>query len=152
MKEKIVISSRKKGSDEPRCGLCGKTRNLTKTECCGNWICADEHKYVMFSYAKNSCHRNHLRYTLCGYHFNEEHGGNWKICTKCRAAFEPEMVGWYGTNEYNFEKMPDPPSCKPTKCSRCGTVIKLGTDAYTRSADEYWCEICAAKEMEKRVR
>jgi hypothetical protein len=152
MKEEIIMSSRKKSSNAPRCGLCGKTRNLTKTECCGNWICGDEHKYVMFSYAKNSCHRNHRRYTLCGYHFNEEHGGNWKTCTKCRAAFEPEMVAWYGTNEYNFEKMPDPPSYKPTKCSRCGTVIKLGTDAYTISADEYWCEICAAKEMEKRVR
>lgn len=27
---------------KPRCGLCGKTKNLTKTECCGNWICDDE--------------------------------------------------------------------------------------------------------------
>lgn len=137
----------KKNSDKPHCGLCGKTKNLTKTECCGNWICDDEHKYVMFSYAKNSCHRNHLRYTLCGYHFNEGHKGNWKTCKKCRSEFEPEMVAWYGTNEYNFEKMPDPPSYQPTKCSRCGTVIKLGTDAYSSLADEYWCEICTAKEM-----
>lgn len=48
-----------------RCGLCGKKKNLTKTDCCGNWICDDEHKYVIFSYARNSCHRNHNRYTLC---------------------------------------------------------------------------------------
>ena len=26
-----------------------RPENLTKTECCGNWICDDEHKYVMFS-------------------------------------------------------------------------------------------------------
>jgi NAD-dependent SIR2 family protein deacetylase len=106
----------------------------------------------MFSYANNSCHRNHRRYTLCGYHFSEEHEGNWKTCMKCRAEFGPEMVAWYGTNEYNFEKMPDPPSYQPTKCSLCGTVIKLGTDGYTRSVDEYWCERCTAKEMKKRVR
>ncbi len=38
----------------PRCGLCGKTGNLIRTECCGNWICDDEDKYVIFSYARNS--------------------------------------------------------------------------------------------------
>ena len=68
VEEDNTMSSRNKISDQPRCGLCGKTKNLTKMECCGNWICDDEHKYVMFSYARNSCHRNHLRYTLCGYH------------------------------------------------------------------------------------
>ena len=35
-----------------KCGLCGKTSRLTKTACCGNWICDDEDKYVMFSYAR----------------------------------------------------------------------------------------------------
>ena len=36
-----------KKADKPRCGLCGKNKNLTETECCGNWICDDEHKYLM---------------------------------------------------------------------------------------------------------
>ena len=44
----------------PRCGLCGKMANLTKTECCGRWICDDEDKYVLFSYARYSCHRNQI--------------------------------------------------------------------------------------------
>lgn len=35
----------------------------------------------------------------------------------------------------------------PTNCSKCGVVIKLGTDGHTRSGDQYWCEVCAAKEM-----
>ena len=30
---------------KPRCGLCGKRGNLTKTECCGQWICDDEDNY-----------------------------------------------------------------------------------------------------------
>jgi hypothetical protein len=27
--------------EKPRCGLCGKTGRLTRTPCCGNWICDD---------------------------------------------------------------------------------------------------------------
>ena len=138
--------------DRPRCGLCGKTSNLTKTECCGNWICDDEDKYVMFSYARNSCSRNHRRYTLCGYHYNEDHEGDWKDCPTCRDSFETEMYVWYGTNEYNFEKLPNPPSYEPTKCAKCGVVIRLGTDGYTSLKGEYWCEECAEKELEKRSR
>ena len=59
-KEEMIAQAKKK-ADKPRCGLCGKTKNLTKTECCGNWICDDEHKYVMLSYARNSCYRKPLR-------------------------------------------------------------------------------------------
>ena len=81
----------KKKSDKPRCGLCGKTKKLTKTECCGNWICDDEDEYVLFSYARNSCSRDHRRFTLCGFHCLEGHAGDWKDCPKCRTSFEIEM-------------------------------------------------------------
>lgn len=142
----------KKKTDKPRCGLCGKAGKLVRTECCGNWICDDEHKYELFSYARNSCHRNHRRYTLCGYHHAEGHVGDWKTCKECRTSFEAEMVVWFGTNEYNFEKLPDPPPYKPKKCSGCGVVIKLGTDAHTQSGDEYWCGECMHAEMKRRMR
>lgn len=145
----MTKSTSKPKTDKPRYGLCGKTKNLTKTECCGNWICDDEHKYVMFSYARNSCSRNHSHYTLCAYHYNEEHKGDWKDCKECRKSFETEMYVWYGTNEYNFEKLPHPPAYQPTQCSQCGVNIKLGTDGYTRWKDEYWCEKCSAKERGK---
>ncbi len=62
-KNKSSSVTKRKAKNQPRCGLCGKTKNLTKTECCGQWICDDEHKYVLFSYAQNSCFRNHHRYT-----------------------------------------------------------------------------------------
>ena len=105
--------------------MCGKTKNLTKTECCGNSICDDEHNYQLFSYARNSCNRNHRRYTLCGYHFNEVHEGDWRDCPKCRDSFETEMYVYYGTNEYNFEVLPNPPAYEPTKCADCGKVTTL---------------------------
>jgi len=147
-KAKSRTLKKKKSDGKPKCGLCGKTKKLTKTECCGQWICDDEDKYVLFSYARNSCYRNHRRYTLCGYHHTEGHPGDWKDCPKCRSAFETEMYVFYGTNEFNFQKLENPPAYLPTKCARCGVVISLGYDGYSTKGGEYWCEECTHKEME----
>jgi hypothetical protein len=134
-----------------RCGLCRKTRNLTKTECCGNWICDDEHNYVMFSYARNSCHRNHNHYTLCAHHHTEEHEGDWESCAQCRSSFTTEDYVWYGTNEYNFEKLPDPPAYEPTKCYQCATVIVLSEDEYSKLGKDYFCSECTDKRIMQRA-
>lgn len=136
-----------RSSERRRCGLCGKTKGLIQSDCCGQWICDDEHKYVIFSYARNSCHRNHRRFTLCGYHHAEGHAGPWKECGLCRSSFETEDYVWYGTNEYNFEKLDNPPSYEPTHCSTCGSVIILSEESYSRLGAEYWCESCTAKKM-----
>jgi hypothetical protein len=131
-----------KAPDGRRCGLCGNARKLRKTECCGRWICDDEDSYVLFSYARNSCSRNHSRYTLCGHHFNERHAGDWRTCETCRADIVTEMYVYYGTNEYNFEKLVDPPAYKPTHCSSCNRVIKLAEEAYSMSSKGYTCSDC----------
>lgn len=136
----------------PRCGLCGNTDNLTKTECCGNWICDDADSYVIFSFARNSCYRNHDRYTLCAAHFHEGHRGDWKTCKKCREMYETEMYVWYGTNEYNFEVLPDPPTYEPTRCTGCKRVIKLADGGYSYSADGYFCWKCTSKRMDNADR
>jgi len=147
------VKSRSKPREiRPHCGLCGKTKNLIRTECCGQWICDDEDQYKVFSYARNSCYRNHRRYTLCGYHHNEGHPGDWKDCPRCREDFETEMYVYYGTNEYNFEKLQNPPAYEPTHCSLCGAVIVLGRGGYSMNGDEYHCGECPAKEFEKTVR
>lgn len=128
------------------CGLCGAAGDMMKTPCCGHWICDDEDQYVIFTYARNSCARNHRRYTLCAYHHNERHVGDWKKCEQCRHSFETEMYVYYGTNEYNFEKLENPPKFKPTLCTRCKAVISLGEDGYTIMPKEgYVCEVCYAK-------
>lgn len=126
-----------------KCGLCGKKKGLIKTPCCGQWICNDVHTYVMFSYATNSCYRNHDRYTLCSFHYHEGHKGNWKDCSKCRKEIDKtEMYVWYGTNEFNFEKLENPPEYKPTICSQCKKVIDLGNDGYSFSGEGYKCMRC----------
>lgn len=126
---------------KPKCGLCGKTKNLTKTECCDNWICDDEHKYKLFSYSRNSCHRNHRRFTLCGFHHCEGHSGKWQECDDCK-DFETEIYVYYATNEYNFEKLENPPSYEPTKCSKCSSIINLTNDSYTVSQEKHLCGKC----------
>lgn len=133
---------RGKTTSAPRCGLCGKRKNLTKTLCCDQWICDDEHTYVMFSYARNSCHRNHDRYTLCSFHFHEGHKGDWRKCKKCRNNFETEIYVYFGTNEYNFVKLENPPAFEPTRCKSCSRVINLGRDGYTIDGGNYFCTKC----------
>jgi hypothetical protein len=145
-------TSKKKPIGKPRCGLCGKTRKLIRTECCGQWICDDENKYVIFSFARNSCSRNHSRYTLCAYHHTEQHPGAWKDCQICRRSFQTEIYVWYGTNEYNFEKLENPPSFEPTLCARCGRRINLGEDGYSVLADKYACEECTEIELNEKTR
>jgi hypothetical protein len=135
-------------SAQPRCGLCGKAGKLVRSDCCGNWVCDDKHDYGLFSYPSRSCHRNHMNYTLCGYHYSEGHKGDWKDCEECRNSFAIEKYVWYGTNEYNFEKLPNPPSCEPPRCSKCGNVITFGVDGFTQNGDEYLCEACAGKQLD----
>jgi len=153
------VAARRKGDERlparvtakrPKCGLCGKTRKLIKTDCCGNWICDDVEKYVAFSYEQNSCSRNHSRYTLCGYHWTEEHKGDWRNCEKCRKSFETEMYVWYGTNEFNFVKLENPPKYEPTRCSTCNRVIKLGEESYSTKGDGYFCESCTDAMISQR--
>ena len=110
--------------------------------CCGRWICNDEDDYVLFSYERNSCHRNHQRYTLCGFHFAEEHSGRWQDCPKCRDAMPTEMYVECGTNEYNFKVLENPPAFEPTHCSACGAVIVLADGGYSQSSQGYLCGAC----------
>ena len=142
--------SRSAEAKEQRCcGLCSKTACLVQTECCGHWICDDEDDYVMFSYARNSCHRNHRRLTLCGYHHAEEHEGQWQVCEQCCGDFEAELYVYYGTNEYNFEKLENPPAYEPTTCATCGSAINLGEDGFSTQGGQYFCEACSMKEMKR---
>ena len=69
----------------PECGLCGSRKGpFTRTECCNKLICDDEDSYVLLSYSRMHCSRNHRRYSQCTYHFNEKHKGRWQDCTTCR--------------------------------------------------------------------
>jgi hypothetical protein len=144
--------SRLDSDDRPSCGLCGKTDNLVKTDCCGVWICDEGHKDVGLSSDLNSCFGNHDHYTLCSYHFTHRHKGAWQSCSACRKSFETEMYVWYGTNNFNFSKLETPPPYEPTKCIDCGCLIVLSSDQYARCADGHRCLDCSDLQAEKRFR
>ncbi len=77
-----------------------------------------------------------------GHH--EGHGGAWQECQECRRAFKTEMYVWFGTNEYNFEILQNPPEFEPTICAGCGRIIHLGTEGYMRRPDgAHFCEVCS---------
>jgi len=138
------------GRGAARCGLCGKTENLTRTECCNNWVCDDEDSYVMFSYSRVSCSRNHRRQTLCASHDAEDHDGDWRECVECREGFEPELVAYYGTNEYNFVTLPSPPAFEPKRCTDCNAALDLGLGGYSISpGGVYRCASCANENWER---
>ena len=125
------------------CGLCGSNKKkLTKTPCCNNLICNDYEDYVMFSFATNSCNRNHDRYTLCATHYHEKHNGHWQDCKKCKNNFEPEMVAWYGTNEFNFEKLKDVPKFKPKHYEDCKKEIYISKENHIVLGGKVWCSKC----------
>lgn len=133
----------KKLKSIPRCGLCGAVGRLRRTECCGNLICDDWEKYVLFSFAPTSCSRNHDRQTLCGYHHNEGHSGKWKDCPACRDGIDDtELYVHFGTNEFNFERLTVIPEFEPSRCSECGRRIFLGLESYTAKGDDRVCADC----------
>ena len=53
------------------------------------------------------------------------------------------MYVWYGTNEYNFEKLDNPPAYEPTKCKSFGRVIRLAAGGYSMSGGDYYCSNCS---------
>jgi hypothetical protein len=150
LKSRGASRSKSRGKDlnkeKIKCGLCGKSKKLMQIECCNNWICDDYDKYVQFSYGTISCHRNHNRYTLCSHHFHEAHKGHWQNCEECKTNMNTEMYVWFGTNEFNFEKLKVIPSYEPTKCYKCQRIIKLGTEPHAVLKDQYTCFHCLALE------
>lgn len=87
--------------NEVRCGICGETKNLEKTECCGEWVCMDD---TSSSNPKpNKCHTFHRRYTICSYHHDLGHTGDWRECRTCKESFPAVVFVEMSENEFNFK-------------------------------------------------
>jgi hypothetical protein len=128
------------------CGLCGKTKNLTTTDCCGRAICDDVGAYKPFTYSNVSCFRNHSRYTMCAYHYKESHGsGKWQDCQKCSdGTRRVEDLVHKGTSSFNFleDKWETASMFEPTKCVGCKRAVKLGPEGHGMVPDGVKCMNC----------
>jgi hypothetical protein len=57
------------------------------------------------------------------------------------------MYVWYGTNEFNFVKLENPPDFEPTHCAQCERIITMGEEGFSVFEGRYYCEACAAKRL-----
>lgn len=77
----------------------------------------------------------------------------WKTCKKCREGFEHEleMYVWYGTNEYNFEKLENSPRFPRTHYAGCDKIIRLPDDGFSSLKDIYVCDECTENGFDIRA-
>ncbi len=85
-----------------KCGICGSTKNLEKTECCGEWVCMDN--AVAANGKTSKCHPFHRRYTICSYHHDLGHDGDWNDCQMCKDSFPKPVYVEMSENDYNFRR------------------------------------------------
>ncbi|RKZ93009.1 MAG: hypothetical protein DRQ43_08505 [Gammaproteobacteria bacterium] len=68
------------------CAFCGNKRTpLVMTPCCQQLICCDT-SYVSYR-GGGYCHFEHENGSICHFHYNEKHQGNWQDCEECRDFF-----------------------------------------------------------------
>jgi len=135
----------KQNIPDQTCAVCGKTGKMALSACCNKPMCVEAPKRSK-RYRNKSCYEGHARYTLCASHHTEGHSGDWKNCRKCIESCEAEMYNWYGTNEYNFDKLPKLLEYEPAICKHCGKVISLVNDGYSGFKGDYTCWDCLLKE------
>ena len=106
-----MATTSKPKSEKPRAASCSKTGKLRKTQCCGNWVCDDHDKYVPFSYAQKQLQPG-IMTTIpsAGIITMKGMEATGKTARNAATYFETEMYVWYGTNDYNFEKLETRPS------------------------------------------
>ena len=147
----------------PECGLCGsRSGPFTRTECCNKLICDDEGSYVLLSYSRQHCHRNHRRYSQCAYHHDESHQGKWQECATCRddlTALLPNgsinydwavRVANNPSLPYRFNFREDclefdwKEEVKYPTCLMCGKDINTWMDGYSMAMchDGFYCLTC----------
>ena len=59
-----------------------------------------------------------------------------------KTEIETEMYVYYGTNEYNFEVLDNPPKYEKKKCCKCNRIIKLSEESVTIGKEGYTCSDC----------
>ena len=89
------------------CHFCGDdTVPLVMTPCCGQLICCDT-SYLSYR-GGGYCQFEHENYSICHFHYNEKHPGQWNDCDECRRFF----------GEKEFEQLAEDPMNIPYYSTR----------------------------------
>ena len=85
------------------CRFCGDAKApLVKTPCCQQWICCDT-AFVSFR-GGGRCQVEHERLSLCSSPDEDQHGGPWERCQKCRDFWTPRDYKTSAENPINWPK------------------------------------------------
>jgi hypothetical protein len=86
------------------CRFCGDAKApLVKTPCCQQWICCDT-AFLSFR-GGGRCQVEHERFSLCYSHYEDQHGGPWESCQKCRDFWTPRDYKTYAENPINWPRL-----------------------------------------------
>jgi hypothetical protein len=153
MTHRIVPNADKVYAD--KCGICGvghEEKATIPTHCCGLPVCDSAGEYQMFSYSRKHCPRSHDRYTLCGYHLQEDgcDKGDWRTCRQCVKGGDNAMhsvpdVLWRGLNNYNhcpmlMDDVPRHSMCNT--CAQCQTRFHSGLEGMAYNHVGVVCHDC----------
>jgi hypothetical protein len=84
------------------CRFCGDAKApLVKTPCCEQWICCDT-AFLSFQ-GGGRCQVEHERFSMCYSHYQDQHGGPWESCHKCRDYWSPRDYQFYAENPINWQ-------------------------------------------------
>jgi hypothetical protein len=85
------------------CRFCGDAKApLVKTPCCEQWICCDT-AFLSFR-GGGRCQVEHERFSMCYSHYQDQHGGPWERCQKCREYWSPQDYKFYAENPINWPR------------------------------------------------
>ena len=148
------LSREAKGSATPKkCFICHAAApevELVYTECCNMSVCDNTHEYQMMSYARDFCHRSHMRYTHCSAHYESRHKGDWRECSECN-SLENGARPFASTNSFCptpcLEKFLPKGSMLTFPCGRQGCKMRMlpGHSSYTYDRNGLLlCNDCAS--------
>jgi len=73
------------------CHFCGdKSLPLVKMSCCNQWACCDT-SFLSIRGGEHCQFEHDESYSICHFHYNENHQGLWQECKECRDFFEDEQ-------------------------------------------------------------
>ena len=83
--------------------FCGDAQApLVKTPCCDQWICCDTAFFSLRGGGR--CQVEHERFSLGYSHYEDQHGGPWQSCQKCREFWSPRDYQRYAENPINWPR------------------------------------------------
>lgn len=102
MNNRAITMNRMEAKPIPgeHCHFCGDDRApLVITPCCGELICCDT-AYMSYR-GGGRCQFEHENESICHFHYNDKHQGEWHDCAECSDLFGDAEFEWMSKAKIN---------------------------------------------------